>query len=443
MKSNMQEPSPELLRQEAEKTGYRFANPESLEHFVEAAFTDGKLWKGMGERENVVAYPTLREKAIIGLTKEFENEGIDKEIIAGWCNTALFESKKLYEQSRKWAAESPTEGFSNPLYHGINTGEGHIEMVMAQTLITFLTLKRIAGHPEKLSDEQREFIDSRYGGIDTLRSLSARDLKRTIAYTAFHESGEWWPRMIPVGHLGEYRNRLQHSIDLMFTTDPENAIRLTDWSVKKRELLSENGVVVGYGEPETVSPDNPELKHVQTGENLARNGGGFMTGNDGREYWVEYGFGIILNRTGKPGDTAFNQPLDRKPGGFDEVERSWDKKNIVLGWIVRAGDLLQAMDKGYLTPVYVEEGNQETTLGAAILWKEFSSYMHHALASYKWLGGIGHANTSKFFVETVFEKWNVPPTLIGLLDQFGLPEKNGLYTNQYQKLRRIAGLSPR
>lgn len=443
----MPEPdSPERLRQAAAEKEFRFDSAAQLLEFVEKAYSDGKFWGGIGNPESPIKYPDIRQAAIKGLSEEFKEEGFDEKILTELTEKALDSSRDLYNQAQTWSAEIPSEGMPHPIYHGTNTGEGHIEMVMANTLMTTLALKRAArsrlysADPETLNEVekvQKAFLDRNYGGKAGIDPITPANLKKLIAYAAFHESGEWWPRMVPVIHLEEYRASIIGKLAEFFGDDPNNNLETSPWNLKVREeKKDEKGLVSHYQLLGEYSFDQiKQTPPFRLFKDRPLAAGDFI-GLGNRRFWIEIGFRMSLGEKFKEKDTSFNTPLNRTAADDEDQHR------IALARITRVADLTQCYDRTYQTKVRV--GEKETTLGASALYAEMLKYMPHGLPSYGWKEGILSASVSPFFVEKVVEDWNLPPTMVSLLDQFGVnisfPDQKDIYTNQHRKLRQMAGL---
>lgn len=419
-------------REAAVQKEYRFDTADDLLDFVNHGYNDGRFWQGIGKEKETLTYSQLRESAIKCLSDEFKNEGFDKETLDSWCETALKQAQKLYDQAVTWASEKPVEGLAATAYHGAGTGEGHIEMVMTNALLTTLALKRAVKSFDVLTPQQQRMINNRFWGKETINKIAPADIKKIIAYCVFHEAGEWWPRMVPFKKLPDYRRQLESSLKSFFENDPENSLILKDWVIKTRkEIKDETGTVTGYDlvNEYKIGQESPFFT-----EDIPS--AGFIN-IEGTRSWVETFFRISLYEESDEKDISFNSELVR-PAKDDE-----DKKRIALAQITRAADLMQSQDINYRQKVTV--GNQQTTLGAAFLYAEFLRYMPHALPSYGWTKGILSASTNPFFVDVILEKLNLPSTLIQLLDQFvidrGHPRFKGVCAKSRESLRTLAGLA--
>lgn len=428
----MEVSTPDQLREFAKEKEYHFDTAEDLLIFAAHAYSDAGFWEGIGDENETIDYPQIRELAINGLSNEFKDEGFDKKTLNQWCETALKLAQDLYDQAVNWAREKPGEGLPATAYHGARTGNGHIEMVMTNALLTTLAIKRAARSYDSLPPKQQNIIDNRFWGKETIDKITPADIKKVIAYCAFHEAGEWWPRMVPLKKLSQYRRQLEQSLTGFFEDDPQNSIIIKDWVIKMRkEIKDETGTITGYDLVKEclIGHESPLFT-----ENI-QSAGFFEAG--GERHWVETSFRTSLEEESDDKDVSFNSELTR-PAKDDE-----DRKRIALAQVTRAADLMQALDRNYQQKVFV--GDRQTTLGSAFLYAEFLKFMPHALPSYGWTKGILSANTSSFFVNIVLEKLNLPSTLVELLDQYGIdrdrPSLKGVYTQSLKRLRSLAGLN--
>lgn len=417
----METATPQQLRELAEQKEYHFGSADELLEFVDHGYSDSRFWQGIGTEQETLSYRELREIAIKGLSEEFKDDGFGHETLTAWCETGLKLAQDLYDQA---ITASPTA------YHGAAAGEGHIEMVMTNALLTTLALKRAAKSFDGLTPKQQQMIDSRFWGKETVDKISPAEVKKIIAYSVFHEAGEWWPRMVPLKKLPAYRRQLESSLADFFKDDPENSPILKNWVIKIRdEIKDETGTVTGY---DLVNEFKVGQESLFFTEDIPS--AGFID-LQGKRSWVETSFRISLDEEADEKDISFNSELSRP------AKNETDKKRIALAQITRAADLMQSLDANYQQKVIV--GDKQTTLGSALLYAEFLRYMPHALPSYGWTKGILSAGTDPFFVNVILEKLNLPLTLVQLLDQFVIdrdhPDLKGVYIQSLKNLRALAG----
>lgn len=360
---------------------------------VEKAKKDGAFVGVEGVMGKEVKYEEVREKVYKQLDK-LMGEGAGERAKENF-EKALNAAGRVYEFARDNRSGSQRGVMDEPVYHNMN----HVEMVMTNAMLGFAVMKEAAKNFDDLSVEQRDMLNTRFG-VSNLEQANERSLESLLVYEAFHEAGEWWPRMLPMKKLEDYRNLITDELKAMGRGDFE----LSDPKLKVRSI-DENGKfgnLVVMGDKWEAIESGAIEKYGLDGDSRC----GTYIEKDGQKYWIEVGFDL---HSVEISDTnPFAKP---KTGG--EVSEA-----VCLGALAKLGDLGQILDKWYssTSSIIDETGNQRDLANSSLLLDvEFGEFMPHASASTN--GKDSGLGVSKGFAEVVHG--NVMPLeLMQLMDRF-------------------------
>lgn len=420
------------VREQGLSSEHVFDGSKELISFLREGFSDGRFWQGIGGE----SCQAVQERIIPKLAQELNCSSEELEQDFTDC---LGAARKLCQQAFVLGKTGKQIPFGT-IYHMTEIGEsaevnaatGHIEAVMTNYLRTIFTWKFMVGRYEagQFAPGEQDLL-AQYmvenlgeGWQETVKALGRGDVKKGMVMAGLHEAGEWWPRMLPMGKLNEYKKEVIHTIQELFPGQETTGLtpRVLSWKASIRKEITERAEMETQGGRVPVeivkSYDAPLATNIDTTPRDWETG--FVTiKEDGNlvRYWFQVDFDIQLPG-GEKNDLKFSEPFEMEHRSG--IGTLGDKKIIALSRALRAADLMQVFDDNYSRTLKVKltDGSvREVMLSSALLYLEFTAYMPHALPAYEWNNGVLSASMSKYFLDKFVLEFNVPVTLLRLMDQ--------------------------
>ncbi len=395
-----------------------------------------------------IGYRQIRETTVAELSEEFNING---EAINEWFEKSFEAAEELYDFARNNKPERSNEDnfLDEPLYHNMN----HIEMVMTNTLVAFLAIKRAEVNFEDLTNSQKDLVEIGYGR-EAIASMGEAELKSLLTYQAFHEAGEWWPRMVKLDKIEDYK-RINQDLFNELRREGVDVPVIGDWVVKIRperivpdgSKLVDSTVPIGMVESGSLGK-LLELVGKQKGgsslnvEEMGLNAGGdYADTKDGR-VWVEFGFNVTMAQSADisseaKDDASFTKA--RRDGGLlGEAEAM----SVALGRLAVSADLAQVLDAKYSEEVEVikKDGTRvSVSKSGLLLFAEFGRFMPHGKGMWHRPEDIAMGD---FFCRTLVAKNSIQPELAEIWNK----HKPGIavdYEYLYNKVMAMGGVNVR